>query len=852
MINPKVPLTLPIAAAILFALSLTACPSTSAKPGPDPDPVVTEKNLVLEQLQIDTTPGARLKKDGTAMTEADNPLGKEVTNLQKIDEIFVVSGDNSVQLLNQSSSGSYEALSVASSELAQSSGLIKRPVAADMDGDGKQEIVTAVFAPIAGTISFYRIADGSSYSMTNMTPTPITWNKSRTYTDMNDITSYSSDLGKTRIWNHTIDIAAADLDDDGMDEIALTSEGRLYILDHDFSLMATEDFSAVSGSNAESQILRVECGDLDEDGKAEIIVSNGTCDAYKTAQISILRMGSGTALATILDGRPASAASTNLRSAEIAIGDVDGDGRPEAVFAGLKDDAGTCATIVMDISVSGGVLLDSFLNVIKTDDLNSGVQAYWGLNGEWMGARDMDAMIPILTLADLDGDGTDEIVANDDILQLTYTAASSTYSLDYAFGASSDETLRSGLVTVNIPGWGNIWGYRAPDTAYFNQAKAGDLNGDGKEEIVVLDYLRGKLRQYGYNPNSDSVEKGADITITGAQSPYLCLADVDGDGAVVRYKGHSVAFSAPIVIGVISSPPYWDKTDASGNPIQDTGDMGTVFGVTAGAEVEAGATVGFSVGATIGEKLRVPVISNGEESVKLTVTQRYSASFDVAVSGEIELSYGVPPGEDKVIFTSVPIDVYAYEDVSTGEEFFIREQRKPEAQFVDVDFYNANNGAYPDIDAAVLNHEVGKPFTYPTLANITSVFDFVPGSAFLFKQIQDAGSLIFPGVPQGDGTTTVKLTAGGSLGAGFECETEVTLEEEASFAVLEGASFSASVGFHVSAKVSASTFVEGTVGGLATPYYTDAYRYKWGLYAYPHTFPGNAFMVLNYWVDPVD
>jgi hypothetical protein len=817
-----------------------------------------DRSRVLNALGIATDLGPRKNADGTDMTDSDNPFGQGVVNLQETDEIFVVSGDNTFQLFNPASGGEATAVALDSTALSQSNGLVKRPVAADINGDGKDEIITAVFARQASTISFYAIASGSDFVMTNKTPTPLTWKATKTYTDIQDWSSstynVSADLGRTRDWNNTIDIAAGDIDGDGKDEIVLTSEGTLYVIDDNFASITTKDFPVLTGSGATAQILRVECGDIDGDGKDELVVSNGTYDGNHTATISVLRLETNKTLTTLVDARPAATASLNLRSAEIAIGDVSGDKKPEVILAGLLDNAGTTGTLIMKFALTSGVLQDSFYNVTHTDDLNSQVQHLIDRESSWTGARDMDAAVPILAVADLDGDGKSEIVAGDDVLELN--ASTSTVTLDFAFDATSDELLRRDLADVYIPGTAvlsvPIWGNRSPDTAYFNQVKAGDLDGDGMAEIVVLDYMRSSLRQYKYNPSTKSIDKLKAISITGTASPYLCLADVDTDGKVVKYLGHALTFSDPLVLAVLSSPPYWDKTDSSGAPIQDTSGMETVFSTSVGVGVGVGASVGFAVGLTVGEKATVPVVSNGEETSKLTVEQSYSASFDVELEGTLQASYTVPAGVDKVIFASVPVDVYAYEDTTTHEKYYVREKRSPEIQFTDVNYYNANNGSYPDIDQSVLRHTIGNPYSYPTLANATSIAKAFPGLSYVIDQVKDkGGQLLVPGVPEGVGTFGFDYSAVASTIASFDVTTSVKVENEISFVGIAGSSMAASFGCHVSASLSTGIAVGGSVGGLSADYYQQpGYRYDWGIFADTRAFSGNQFLVLNYWVSP--
>lgn len=620
-------------------------------------------------------------------------------------------------------------------------------------------------------------------------------------TDVRDWWSYysfwdpvnsNSYFSLTRVWNHTIDIAAADLtgsDADGRsrDEIVLTSEGTLYVLGSDFSDLATLDIPMLSG--ASSQILRVEAGDLDKDWKAEIVVSNGSYDDNFTAQISVYRLGAGNALEAVFTGRAVSSGSTNLRVAEIAIGNVVGDGSNEVVLSGLLNNSlDTIGTLVMAFSTSTGTLQDSFLNVSRTDDVNSGVHNFWS---GWLTPRAQDAAVPILALADMDGDGLSEIVAGDDILSLTQTATA--YSLDFAFATTGDEALRRGLPAEYLPGWGGIWGNRAPDTAFYNQVKAGDLDGDGLAEIVALDFMKNKLRVYRYNKETLQIEQGTPIAITGGNSPFLCLADLDEDGLVLEYIGHKLEFTEPLIVAVMASPPYWDKKTPEGEDIQyNLGNMGTTFGVTAGASAGAGATFSASGGVFAGAEGTVPLLGNGKAKTKHTVSLSVDVDFDLVASAQASYTLTGSAGDNFVVFTAVPIDYYCYkvlqadgsqnaegDPILAGDILTVSLPRSAVLHATTVGFFNANNGKLADIDQTILGHTIGNPRSYMSKQEAEAKLSLNPMSYLLYN--------VGAGIT-GEGALLNEISFEDSLSAGVEVVTKLTYtnETEVSFIGLAG------------------------------------------------------------------
>jgi hypothetical protein len=67
----------------------------------------------------------------------------------------------------------------------------------------------------------------------------------------------------------------------------------------------------------------------------------------------------------------------SLRSAEIKVGDVNGDRMNEVVVSGLHSSASQNETIVMHFTVSGSTVSDSFYNTHFADELNSNVHNFY-------------------------------------------------------------------------------------------------------------------------------------------------------------------------------------------------------------------------------------------------------------------------------------------------------------------------------------------------------------------------------------------------------------------------------------------------------------------------------------------
>ncbi len=785
-----------------------------------------ENETVLNQLGIDTDPGDRIGVSGRALSEKDNPLGSMVTNIQKTDEIFLTSTGNKFNLFERNTDSITDKTTFGNvDDIAQSANCFRQTVAADIDGNGKEEIIIAVFSNSPNTISLYELTDGSAQNIEFKSS--VSWNTSASYSDARD-------------WYHKIDLDSADLDGDEKDEIVITAESNLYVFDNDFTQvnLNIDTFPPLEGST--SQCLRVECDDLDKDGCAELIFVNGDYADNLTALISVYSYSEGI-LDLLIDSVPAAVGSICLRAADVKTGDVDGDYLPELVFAGIDNSSSDLITFIMDVESNEGTVSGTILDSYGTDDLNSQTRLDQIGNG-WWPARDNDCKIPIFAIGDLDHDGKDEIVSNDDI----WSYNPDVKQMDYAYDTSSNEILRQALPQEYMPGILGIWGVRPTDTAWFNQVAIGDINGDGPKEIVVLDYTRDNLRIFSYDSREGKVVRGDDVQYTTLSDyPTLSLADVDNDSMILEYIGHKLIFSTPQITAVLVSPPYHADKD------QNIDNSYTRYGKVTSVSAGVSGTIAYSIGVSGGISAEVPVISNGSVEIKATVRDTYEFCADAETSADLSIAYDSYAGENSVVFTAVPIDCYMYEvvntgdyteDVSMGDIYYITEHRSARLCFTSVEFFNENNGDYDDIDDSILIHSVGDPSSYSKLSEATKKVNLDITQALLMNS--NSGN-----VPEGNKYTTMTYETSNTIGGSFTYESEVSLETQASFIALIGSERTVSVGLTLSSSASSGTCIEGSVGGLNGSDYKAGNLFAWGIYSYVASLSGNKFTVIDYWVD---
>lgn len=282
----------------------------------------------------------------------------------------------------------------------------------------------------------------------------------------------------------------------------------------------------------------VAVGDVDGDGRADALSANAQWDEGRTLEGFLTTRLQGTTAGTFADPRRV---DTGLGPVALAMGDLDGDGRPDAVVANWEDRNGACeVTIHLQAGMPSGTFQADPV-VVSLGARRPGDVALGDLNGDGrmdlaLAARDgQDALVvpqlaggvfgtalsvPVagvpraVAVADLNGDArTDLAVATDqDEVVIFHQDA----------GGQLVEVARKAV------GWRPL------------QVRIADLEGDGRPDLLVAcfgesyDGLALILRD-GTGGYQDAV-----FHDTGDEAPAaLAVADFDGDGhldvAVANY-----------------------------------------------------------------------------------------------------------------------------------------------------------------------------------------------------------------------------------------------------------------------------------------------------------------------------
>jgi hypothetical protein len=424
-------------------------------------------------------------------------------------------------------------------------------VAADVDGDGKLDLIAA-----GGTTNKVAVLKGRGDGTFSA---PVTYPASS-----------------------PVHLAIADLDGDGRLDIAACGGGAVTILyGPTFAAASTRNISAGT------RLMGIAAADLDADGKVDLVVADAASSTVSNVVVLLNQGGKAFTGQAYPAGDYPSA---------VAIADLNGDGIPDVVAADFYAPLSTgtwAATVAVLLGTGGGALASAKLydtgtnsNAVAIGDLDgdgkpdlavanladSNPADVAVLHGKGDGTFTYLASLPTgsqaydVRLADLDGDGRLDIVAP------AYGSASASVFLGGAAGAFTGGAFAvGGGPTAAVPG--DFDGDGLPDlavAAFLDRSvrilrgagdgsfgaprvtrigdgprsmAAGDLDRDGTLDLVVAEWA-------GVSALLGSGDGGFRRSVVAAGSPtFVALADLNADGRLDVAWSDWVAATVTVALG---------------------------------------------------------------------------------------------------------------------------------------------------------------------------------------------------------------------------------------------------------------------------------------------------------------
>ncbi|MGL2964935.1 beta strand repeat-containing protein, partial [Flavobacterium sp. RSB2_4_14] len=348
----------------------------------------------------------------------------------------------------------------------------------DLDGDGKSDL--AVTNPPSNTISVLR----NTSTIGNVSFA----------TKVDFATSYVP-----------ISLNVRDIDGDGKPDLVVVNRGSHTVsVLRNTSTFGTLSFAAISDFATGIEPQSVSIGDIDGDGKPDLVVTN-----LNSNTVSVLR---NTSTPGIVNFETKVDLLTGDYHYSVCIGDIDGDSKPDLAVTNSNSSS---VSVLRNTSTMGTI---SFETKVDFATSNSPIS---------------------ISIGDLDGDGKPDLATANfadgtvSVLRNTSTLGTVNFAtkVDFALG-----TISLRLYSIGI----------------------GDINGDGKLDLAVVNYWGDTISVLRNTSTIGTVNFATNVDFATSDSPNLVgIGDLDGDGkpdlSVATGDNNSVSVYRQISHPTISS-----------------------------------------------------------------------------------------------------------------------------------------------------------------------------------------------------------------------------------------------------------------------------------------------------------
>ena len=564
-------------------------------------------------------------------------------------------------------------------------------------------------------------------------------------------------------------------------------------LDYDLGQELAIVFNERSGSEGRSQHLV-----LDDARRSRAVLSSGPIRGEVDAEVFTAQVG------------------------DVSFGNLDEDPLDELVLGGLTNISGT-TTSIKSWGYLITVLDDAKRNLVQVTATKFDPQ--WQRLSESGQALSLNYLH--VNALDIDGDGIDEIQANQFIFEDFINAPPWTEAYAIPDGEiiweSGDGSRRFGPT----------------DSAM----EVGDVNSDRREDIIYISDAQGDVRVWALSIDGFS-EIDRISADPGEGRPLIVPVNVDDDSIALEYSDgtYQLVFTEPMVIAAMAAAPCneaWGQ-----NPDACRTSYGTAESSTTSTEtsqtITASASVGFSV-----EFSALGVSVGGAEAIA-TFSEEATEVQGTAYTLTQRVEHTTGPIEDGVLFTTIPIDQYTYTIVShpnpelVGGEVVVSLPREPITVLTRREFYNAAILADAfHVDERVFEHVAGDPTSYPNRGEQATLLSQYEG---IQSREVDVG--------EGGGSVSVGVSVYEEISSGSSYSWNASVDIKATAGVVvTGMSIGYGEGKTITLSSGSETSYTGTVANLDEENFT-ANPYSFGLFSYVYSETGGQqFEVLNYWVN---
>jgi len=848
----------------------------------------------LNQMGVRTEQTARLDSKGEELPDNYSPLGSSV-DVAKTDELFLVG----LQLKVEAPDGGTETLDnrAALVELADDdTGVVGFHLTdAIAPGNVWEQDDTSPHPSFGGTTNGGQSArsitagdidgDGQEEIMIVYVDLDAPANADEIYVEVIDYATDRADATQTTLVIRQAGVTelagiAGDFDADGIAELAIAlgteSGSNLYYLQPDAA--GNFDFAGAPVRSFPRRLteggiaFELAAGNIDNDNGDELVVVINEAFGQDTATAAYWILDDAATEFRTIDGDRSisgfDGGDYTAIVADVALGDIDADGKQEIVFGGLTGFTNNACEsyehllIALDDAAAENPLGSLGAHVFRETYVEPGT----GCNSNSHQLRVRKVFVNTL---DVDGDGVAEIQANRHVYEDFVEAAPWTPAgpADAPYELPWSEFLEGSTVGGTV----------SDGTC---QIVTGDVTGNGRDEIISFVQWNFKVNVYGLDgPDPDTAEWKLIQTMPTAfyngqtrVFPIITPCNVDADGLALKYSDaeYEFVFTEPIIIAVLAAAPC-----ASGVG-QNTGACVTAYGQSETQEGGIDGTITVSASTFVGFEGKDPFLGiGGGVEERVTTSASFSAGRYYTLEETVEFETG--PLEDTVVFTTIPLDRYTYEILShpdperIGEKIVVNVPRSPITLQVEREFFN---GSVPEgsfqVGRNVFMHTPGDVDSYPTEGDADALIDTggLGHLGPLGELVDSAGEALGPlaerllgnglkasrvtTVGQGGGQTSteIRFSEQTTYRAGFEIAYDLEAKVTGGGAVV-GGSVGGSVGAGLSWGNTSTSVYRGTVGSIDADNFA-ANTYSFGLFTYIYNYGDPSkqqFEVINYWVD---